>query len=154
MNAEYLPNDKDQPKSIIDEKIKEDIRKYVEQGTGAIDKRIAELDNKWNIDRTLEINAAVLILAGALLYRNNNKWATISIFAAAILAQHVMMGSCFPVKLFRFFGLRSRKELEKEKFALKALRGDFHNIRNDIEKAWEAVKENEDKRPIGFLRNI
>jgi hypothetical protein len=151
MNAEYVNNEPKPSPSLIDEKIKEDIRKYVEQGTGAIDSRIREIDHKWDIDHTAQINAALLILGGFLLYKNNKRWATLSIFATAIIAQHIIMGSCFPVKLLRMFGMRSRKELEKEKFALKALRGDFDNIRHDIEKAWEAVKEKEsDKRPIGF----
>lgn len=154
MKAEYVNNDpSDQNKPLMDEKIKEDIRKYAEQGSEAIDKRIRELDSSWDMERALQLNAAILVLGGILLYRNNKKWAILSIFATAILAQQAFMGNCGPFKFLRFFGMRSRKEIDKEKFALKALRGDFNNIKNDIEKAWEAVKDKEDKRPIGFLRS-
>ena len=154
MKAEYVNNDPaEQSKLIMDEKVKEDIRKYAEQGRDAIDNRIRELDSSWDMERTLQLNAALLVLGGILLYRNNKKWAILSIFATAILAQQAFMGNCRPFKFLSFFGMRSRKEIDKEKFALKALRGDFDNIKNDIEKAWDAVKDKEDKRPIGFLRS-
>lgn len=153
MKAEYVNNDQaEQSKLILDEKVKEDIRKYAEQGRDSIDNRIKELDSSWDMERTLQLNAAILVLGGILLYSNNKKWAILSIFATAILAQQAFMGNCGPFKFMKFFGVRSRKEIDKEKFALKALRGDFDNIKNDIEKAWESVKEKEDKRPIGFLK--
>lgn len=152
MKAEYVNNDSSEQTSIIDERVKEDIRKYADQGREAIDKRINELDHSWDMERTMQLNTAILVLGGILLYKNNKKWAILSIFATAILAQQALMGNCGVFKFLNVFGVRSRKEIDKEKFALKALRGDFDNIRNDIEKAWEAVKDKDDKRPIGFLR--
>lgn len=154
MKAEYVNNESnEQNKLMMDEKVKEDIRKYADQGRDAIDNRIKELDTSWDMERALQLNAAILVLGGILLYKNNKKWAILSIFATAILAQQAFMGNCGPFKFMKFFGVRSRKEIDKEKFALKALRGDFDNIKNDIEKAWDAVKDKEDKRPIGFLKS-
>jgi hypothetical protein len=42
--------------------------------------------------------------------------------------------------MFRKWGIRTRSEIDREKYALKALKGDFKNIRGtgDI---WEAVNE-------------
>jgi hypothetical protein len=44
------------------------------------------------------------------------------------LLQHAVQGWCPPVPLFRRLGVRTREEIEREKFALKALRGDFEEI--------------------------
>jgi hypothetical protein len=40
-------------------------------------------------------------------------------------AQHAIQGWCPPLPLFRKLGYRTRKEIDKEKYALKLLRGDF-----------------------------
>lgn len=154
MKAEYLNSQEanENRQSSIDEKVKDDIRKYAEQGREAIDQRIKELDSSWDMERTLQLNAAILVLGGILLYKNNKKWAILSIFATAMLAQQAFAGNCGVFRFLNFFGMKSRKEIEREKFALKALRGDFDNIKNDIERAWEAVKDTGNKRPIGFFR--
>lgn len=46
----------------------------------------------------------------------------------ATLLQHAIQGWCPPVPLFRRLRLRTRREIERERFALKALRGDFANV--------------------------
>jgi len=154
MKAEYVKKDTAEGTFSIDEKIKENIRKYVDQGKGAIDERIRELDASWDVERALQLNIAVLALGGFLLYKSNKRWLIISVIVSIFLAQNAVQGSCAPSKLLRLFGIRSRKEIDREKFALKALRGDFDNIRHDIEKAWEAVRDKEnDKKPIGFIKN-
>jgi hypothetical protein len=141
-------------KALIDEKIKENIRKYAEQSRHAIDQRIEALDKSWDFERALQLKTAALIFAGILLYTSNRKWAILSILATVFLTQQAISGNCKQLKFLNFLGMRTRREINKEKFALKALRGDFDNIKNDIEKAWEAVKDEDDKRPIGFLRDI
>ena len=61
------------------------------------------------------------------------------------LLQHAVQGWCPPVPLFRRLGVRTREEIEREKFALKALRGDFEEIDSlrrgeEAEDAVEAAK--------------
>lgn len=154
MKAEYAKNPPE-VKATLDEKTKENIKKYVDQGKEAIDNRIQELEGSWDAERALQLNIALLVLGSFLLYNNHNKrWMILSVVVTAFLAQNALQGSCAPLRFLKIFGMRSRKEIDRERFALKALRGDFENIKNDIEKAWEAVKEHEnDKRPIGFTKN-
>jgi hypothetical protein len=44
------------------------------------------------------------------------------------LLQHAVQGWCPPVKYFRRRGVRTAEEIAEERFALKALRGDFRNV--------------------------
>ena len=44
------------------------------------------------------------------------------------LFQHAVTGWCPPVPVMRRLGVRTRSEIDREKFALKALRGDFKNL--------------------------
>ena len=44
------------------------------------------------------------------------------------LFQHATQGWCPPVPLFRKLGVRTRSEIDREKYALKILRGDFHGF--------------------------
>ena len=49
----------------------------------------------------------------------------------SFLVQHSVQGWCPPMPLFRKLGVRTRQEIEREKYALKALRGDFDQISED-----------------------
>jgi hypothetical protein len=41
------------------------------------------------------------------------------------LFQHAVQGWCPPLPVLRRLGVRTRKEIDRERYALKALRGDF-----------------------------
>jgi hypothetical protein len=41
---------------------------------------------------------------------------------------HAIKGWCLPLPLFRKMGVRTQTEIERERYALKALRGDFSQI--------------------------
>ena len=47
---------------------------------------------------------------------------------AAFLLQHALQGWCPPVPLFRHLGFRTAAEIDEERCALKALRGDFREV--------------------------
>lgn len=123
----------------IDRETKVNLAQYKDLDSGAIQRRIKELDKKWDIERTLMFNAATLSLTGAMLaIFVNRKWAIMPAVVTSFLIQHSLQGWCPPLPLFRMMGIKSREELDREKYALKALRGDFKHV-NDIDKAWKAV---------------
>ena len=102
-----------------------------------IDERIRELEQEWDIERTLEANAATVILTGlALGSFANRKWYLLSAAAAGFLLQHALQGWCPPLPLFRRRGVRTAKEIYEEITALRALRGDF-GAPEDIDAALE-----------------
>jgi hypothetical protein len=92
----------------------------------AIDRRLAELDREWDTDRALETEAATMGLVGLALgtFVRPQLLALPALVAAAVLMQ-ATTGRYPLMPLFRRLGLRSSKEIERERYALKALRGDF-----------------------------
>ena len=47
---------------------------------------------------------------------------------AGFLLQHALHGWCPPIPLMRRLGIRTESEIDQERYALKALRGDFRNV--------------------------
>ncbi|MEX2643092.1 MAG: hypothetical protein WD270_06540 [Acetobacterales bacterium] len=91
-----------------------------------IGRRLAELDEEWDIERTLEANAATLSLAGlALGAAVDRRFYALPLVVAGFLLQHALQGWCPPVPVFRRQGVRTAHEIEQERVALKYLRGDF-----------------------------
>jgi hypothetical protein len=98
-------------------------------GPEAIDRRLQELDRQWDIERALEATAAGLTLAAVVLgVVKNRKWLLLPGAIAAILLQHAVQGWCPPLALLRRLGLRTEAEINRERYTLKALRGDFREV--------------------------
>lgn len=94
-----------------------------------IDQRLREIDAEWDIERTLEANAAALGLAGTLLgIFVDRRFLAVPAVVTAFLLQHALHGWCPPLPLFRSRGVRTMREIDTERYALKALRGDFGPI--------------------------
>lgn len=112
----------------IDEQIRRCVEFYSTKRPEEITRRIEELDREWDIERTLELNASTLALAGLLLGATVNKrWLIVPGVVLPFLFQHAVQGWCPPLPILRNLGFRSREEIDREKYALKALRGDFEN---------------------------
>jgi hypothetical protein len=95
-------------------------------GREAIDRRLAELDHEWDIERTLEANAATLTAAGAALaLLSDRRFAFVPLVVGSFLLQHAVQGWCPPLPVFRHLGVRTQSEIDHERHALKSLRGDF-----------------------------
>jgi hypothetical protein len=109
----------------IDSQIEERIRFYATQPRDAISSRIEELDQEKDIERYLETNAAAIALGGIVLGLVRKKWLLLSATVLGFMLQHATKGWCPPVPLLRKMGIRTRREIDREKYALKILRGDF-----------------------------
>ncbi len=113
----------------IERQLERNIRYHGSRSEAEITTRIAELDNEWSIERYLDTNGSILALTGALLGLTvSRKWLLLSAAVGGFLLKHAVSGWCPPLPLLRRLGVRTRSELDREKFALKALRGDFKNI--------------------------
>lgn len=96
---------------------------------GRIERRLRELDEEWDIERALEANAASISLLGlTLALAHDRRWLALPIGVAAFLLQHALQGWCTAVPVFRRLGLRTAAEIAHERYALKALRGDFAEL--------------------------
>lgn len=125
----------------IDEKTYENIKYYSGKSEEEITQRIKELDREWDIERLLEINASALTITGILLSRlRSRRWLALPGVVLSFMAQHALQGWCPPVTLFRALKVRTRDEIDQEKHALKALRGDYEGVKT-AEEAFIAAKK-------------
>src|SRR5688572_16174946 len=130
----------------IDRQITESVRFYSGKSEDKITQRIHDLEREWDMERLLETNASALAFTGLVLgIIRNRKWLIVPSVVLPFLFQHAIQGWGPPVPIFRRLGVRTRDEINREKYALKALRGDFEKIDSmrrpeEAEDALEAVK--------------
>jgi hypothetical protein len=106
--------------------------RYYQQHKDGIRSRLRQLDEEWDIERAIECNASALAFTGVVLGATRDKrWLLLPAMVTAFLFQHAIQGWCPPVPILRRMGFRTASEIEQERQALKALRGDFANIFND-----------------------
>jgi len=131
------PNGNDEKKQN-EQKSQSPIHSYGHKGKGKIGERISEIDSEWDAERTLLLNAAALTLAGAVLGAFvNKKWFLLSAGASLIMAEQAITGWSPALGALKALGKRTTNEINREKYALKALKGDFKN-KETVEKVWEA----------------
>jgi hypothetical protein len=87
-----------------------------------IRERIGQLDQEWDIERVLEVNAGALGLAGVLLAHHvDRKWLILPGVVMFFLMQHATQGWCPPLPALRRLGVRTRSEIDREKYTLMSL---------------------------------
>ena len=132
-----FPSTVDRVPAHTAEEINEQIRRqtegsiahYARAGSAAIERRLKELDEEWDIERTLEANAATASLIGLTLGATvDRRWFLFPAVVAGFLLQHALQGWCPPLPFFRSRGIRTASEIDYERYALKALRGDFRGV--------------------------
>src|SRR5256885_2352817 len=106
----------------IDSTIDQKVLYYSTQPKEAISQRIQQLEREWDIERVLETNASALALTGLMLgLVKSRKYLLLSATVLSFLLLHGIQGWCPPVPLLRKAGVRTRSEIDREKFALKVL---------------------------------
>ena len=97
-----------------------------------IDRRLRELDAEWDIERVVETQSAALSLVGLTLsfLTGRRRWLLVPIAVQGFMLQHALQGWCPPVPVLRRLGVRTREEIDRERYALKLLRGDFRGAGN------------------------
>jgi hypothetical protein len=114
----------------IDTRIENNIRFYATQSEDIISRRIRELEAEWSVERWIETNASALAFTGTVLGLTvNRKWFALPLIVTGFLFQHAIQGWCPPVPALRRMGVRTRGEIDREKFAMKILRGDFKKVK-------------------------
>lgn len=85
----------------------------------AIKRRLHELDQEWDIERAIQLNASSLILAGTILGLTVNKrFLALPAVVLAFLVQHAVQGWCPPVPILRRCGFRTEREISDERHEL------------------------------------
>jgi hypothetical protein len=128
----------------IDEQIERNIRHYAGQTKEEIYRRIQDLDREWDIERVLETMASSFSLTGIVLGSTVSKrWFLLPTVVLSFLLLHAIQGWCPPLAILRTLGIRTREEIARERYGLKALAGDFAGISREpsrVEQTLAAVK--------------
>jgi hypothetical protein len=111
--------------------------------------RLTRLDQEWDFSRTLEAEASLMGLLGlALGAAVDRRLLIVPAFVSTMLVVHATHGWYPLLPFFRRLGVRTREEVDRERYGLKALRGDFTAIpvtgsaaADRASAAWKAVCE-------------
>lgn len=110
----------------IDDRTVRNVADLADADPGVIARRLDELDREWDSDRILEAEASATGLAGlALGVAIAPALLGITALAAGAVFVHAIGGWYPLMPVFRRLGIRTGREIARERYALKALRGDF-----------------------------
>ena len=125
----------------LDQAMMKRVWEYAKKSKEEISARILELDREWDVERVLETGAAGLSLGGVMLsIFKGRRWLILPAAVLASLLQHCLTRRCLPVQLVRTAGVRTRREIEAEKNALRVLRGDFDRLDSISEETHRAIE--------------
>lgn len=128
----------------INRQIREQTDANVDRVTssGQIERRLRQLDEEWDVERTIEANASTILLLGLGLGAFvNRRFYLLPAAVAGFLLQHAVQGWCPPIPILRRLGFRTQTEIEEERYALKLLRGDFDDVAKTSAAALSAVRK-------------
>lgn len=130
-NAERVArNTSDEANERIRRQTQANVARFATAGDEAIDQRLAELDREWDVERWVETLAPSLTLFGLFMGVASGRrgWLVLPVAVQGFFLQHALQGWCPPVPVLRGLGVRTMSEINEERMALKALRGDFRDL--------------------------
>ncbi len=106
-----------------------ELARLEDAGEEEITLRLEQLNREWDIERALQMNASVIAVLGLLLgARVDRRFLWLPAAAFAFFAQHAVQGWCPPIPVMRRLGVRTIREIARERHAIKAMRGDFDHV--------------------------
>jgi hypothetical protein len=103
-------------------------------GPQAISDRLDQLESEWSAGRMTKATIGVLVVAGlALTAFVSPWWLILPALGGLFLLQYLFSRTSWLGATFREMGFRAGSEIDQEKFALKALRGDFRHLPTVLE---------------------
>lgn len=139
----------DQAMEQTDARIEQNIRFYATQPPEVISRRIEELDRERDLDQVMALYGSGIGL-GTLLFSfiGGRKWLVLTGTVLGFLLKHSLHGASPVTPLQRKLGVRTRSEIDREKYALKILRGDFEHVPKP-----EQLKANPAKEVLRSIRS-
>jgi hypothetical protein len=98
----------------------ENMREIASHGREAIERRLAELDEEWDVERYVETMAPSFTLLGLTLgLTRDRRWLLLPFVVQTFFLQHALQGWCPPIPVLRRLGIRTMQEIERERCCLK-----------------------------------
>jgi hypothetical protein len=99
----------------IDADTESNIQRTVAGGRRAIERRLVELQQEWDVDRVLMLNFTALVFAQLVAARRDRRWLWGPLLQTPFLMMHATVGWCPPSLWFRPLGFRTRFEIQAER---------------------------------------
>lgn len=110
-------------------RIRDNVRYHSSLGPDAISDRIRQLDAEWDMERSVTAALSGVGAFGLLMGLFGGRLLRLLTWVAVPLLLAFSLGKWAPsASALSRWGLRRRREIEEERYALKALRGDFRNV--------------------------
>lgn len=109
----------------LSERMRANVARYAATSPALIEERLRELDHEWDVERTTATVASLVLLLGVLLTMVDQRWLIVPAIVSACLLLHGLIGWSPGLALMRWLKFRTPQEIDHERYALKALRGDF-----------------------------
>jgi hypothetical protein len=116
----------------LDDDLRGRVARYAQADEREIAARLEELDREWDVERVLIVNASTLATLGLLASLRRRPALLLPLVVGSFLLQHGLQGWCPPLTIFRKLGVRTRREIDLERYALKSLRGDLPSPGRDL----------------------
>ncbi|MFO0842001.1 MAG: hypothetical protein U0797_06315 [Gemmataceae bacterium] len=111
------------------ERTKENVARFASMTPQVLEQRLKDLACEWGVERVVAGGSGVAILGGLLLVAAlGPAWVALPGVFAILLVMQAFAGWTPMVPLLRRVGFRRSCEVAHERYALKALRGDFHRV--------------------------
>lgn len=126
----------------IDVYTQENINHYY-HNKNHIENRLLQLEKEMSIEQIFQLHDVANITAGVLLSiaTRKQKWLLLPLLIAIVQSVQAASGLRLGTSLLRKYGFRTKADIDKEKYALKALRGDFHYEIEVPNAVWDAVNK-------------
>ncbi|RPI12487.1 MAG: hypothetical protein EHM60_11730 [Lysobacterales bacterium] len=114
---------------LLEDRLRARLEQYEAVDPRTVQDRLDALEREWDTDRTLELDAAAWGIVGVALGALHRRgWLILPMFAAAAMLAHALTGRHPVMPVLRRLGVRTSREIARERYALKALRGDFTRL--------------------------
>lgn len=117
------------PASLETDSVKDSVRFYGSLGSQAVSDRLKALEDEPDLETVATLGlAGAGVLALIFGVMGSRLWRLLAWAALPLIFAHARGRLAAPGEFLKTLGLRARKEIEEEKYALKALRGDFRDM--------------------------
>ena len=105
----------------IDAQTTAHLEHYASAAPEVVNRRLDELDREWDTDRAIELEASLMGLFGLALGALRPALLTLPIFVGSAVLLHALTGRYPLLPLFRHMGLRTAREINRERYRIKGL---------------------------------
>jgi hypothetical protein len=129
-------------------RIRDQVRFHSTQGPEAVERRLEELEREIDLERAVVVGLSGIGAFGLLAGFFGSRMLRLLTWASVpLILMHALGRWAPPAPLRKSLGFRSRRAIEEERYALKALRGDFKGV----EPADPEAAETADRQAVSAL---